>query len=172
MPLAGWIADRYDRRKLLIATQSAMALSALGLGLLVLTGRVTLLQVYLFAGVMGCISAFDSPVRQTFIAELVGDDNLPNAVALNSSLFNSAQLIGPAVAGVMIAATGTGWVFLVNAVSFVAVIAALMIMHVGELHPQARVSSSGSGIADGLRYVRHRPDLVLARLSQLTVAFL
>jgi len=168
MPLSGWVADRYDRRKLLIATQSAMALSALGLGLLVLAGRATLWQVYLFAGIMGCISAFDSPVRQTFIAELVGDDDLPNAVALNASLFNSAQLIGPAVAGVMIAATGTGWVFLVNAASFVAVIAALMIMRVAELHPQARVASGGNGVGDGLRYVRRRPDLVLA----LTMLFL
>jgi MFS family permease len=168
MPLAGWVTDRYDRRKLLIATQSAMALSAFGLGLLVLGGRVTLWQVYLFAGIMGCISAFDSPARQTFIAELVGDADLPNAVALNSSMFNSAQLIGPAVAGVLIAATGTGWVFLINAVSFVAVIAALMIMRVSELHPQARAASSGNGIAGGLRYVRRRPDLVLA----LTMLFL
>ncbi len=168
MPLAGWVADHCDRRKLLIATQSAMALSALSLGLLVLTGLVTLWQVYLFAGIMGCISAFDSPVRQTFVAELVGDHDLPNAVALNSSLFNSAQLIGPAVAGVMIGATGTGWVFSLNAVSFVAVIAALMNMRVGELHPQARAAASGNGIADGLRYVRRRPDLVLA----LTMLFL
>lgn len=162
MPVTGWVADRCDRRKLLIATQSAMALSALGLGLLVLTRSVALWQVYLFAGISGCIAAFDAPVRQTFIAELVGDADLPNAVALNSSLFNSAQLIGPAVSGVMIAATGTGWVFLLNALSFVAVIVALMGLRVDELHSHARAVASGNGLADGLRYIRHRPDLLVA----------
>lgn len=168
MPLAGFVADRFDRRKLLMATQSAMALTALGLGLLVLRGHVALWQVYLFAGIMGCIAAFDSPARQTFVADLVGEDALPNAVALNSSIFNSAQLIGPAVAGVMIAATGTGWVFIANGLSFVAVVAALTRMRVGELLGEPKMAAPQAGIAEGLRYVGRRPDLVIA----LTMLFL
>lgn len=108
MPWVSRVVDRVDRRRLLLATQSAMGLTALALGILVIAGAVTLWQVYLFAAAMGCISAFDSPVRQTFVAELVGEDDLPNAVALNSTLFHSARLIGPAIAGLMIAAIGIG----------------------------------------------------------------
>ena len=169
MPLAGMAVDRCDRRKLLLITQAAMALTALTLGVLAMARLVTLWQVYLIAGVMGCISAFDSPARQTFIAELVGDDDLPNAVALNSSLFNSAQLIGPAVAGLMIAAIGTGWVFMVNALSFVAVLASLMKMKVGELRPVLRGDSPSTGIADGLRYVWSSPNLVIALIMLFLV---
>ena len=165
MPLVGAVADRVDRRKMLLATQSAMAATALGLGLLVLTGLVTLWQVYVFAGLMGCISSFDAPVRQTFVAELVGDDDLPNAIALNSTLFNSAQLIGPAVAGVLIAALGTGWLFIINGLSFVAVLTSLLKMRVGELRNLSKTGKTGKpgvAMADGLRYVRHKPDLVIA----------
>ena len=162
MPLVGTVADRVDRRKMLLATQSAMAATALGLGLLVLTGLVTLWQVYVFAGLMGCISAFDAPVRQTFVAELVGDDDLPNAIALNSTLFNSAQLIGPAIAGVLIAVLGTGWLFIINGLSFVAVLTSLLKMRVGELRRLPKTGKTGVAMADGLRYVRHKPDLVIA----------
>jgi MFS family permease len=168
MPLAGLASDRCDRRKLLIATQSGMGILALGLGLLTVTGVVALWQVYLFAGLSGCVSAFDSPARQTFVAELVGDDDLPNAVALNASLFNAAQLIGPAVAGLMIAAIGTGGVFLINAASFVAVIAALLRLRLGELHPMHKAAQQGAGIVEGFRYVRGRPELAVA----LTMLFL
>ena len=168
MPLAGIAADRLDRRRLLLATQSAMAAAALALGLLVITHRVTLWEVDLFAAIMGCISAFDSPARQTFVAEMVGDDDLPNAVALNASLFNSAQLVGPAVAGMMIAAVGTGWAFVVNALSFVAVLASLMRMRIHELRPMARSGLPRASFADGLRYVWHSPRLLLA----LTMLFL
>ncbi len=168
MPWAGRLADRVDRRKILLVTQSALAGTALGLGLLVVTGWVTLWHVYLFAGLMGCIAAFDAPVRQIFAAELVGDEDLPNAVALNSTLFNSAQLIGPAVAGVVIAAIGTGWLFFVNALSFVAVLAALLKMRASELRHLPKAPVSGAGMLDGLRYVRQRPDLVIA----LTMLFL
>ena len=142
MPLAGSVADRFDRRKILLLTQSAMAATALGLGLLVITGVVTLWQVYVFAGLMVCISAFDAPIRQTFVAELVGDEDLPNAVALNSTLFNSAQLIGPAIAGVLIAAIGTGWLFIINAVSFIAVLTSLHKMRASELLPLPKAGTS------------------------------
>ena len=169
MPLVGAVADRVDRRKMLLATQSAMAATALGLGLLVLTGLVTLWQVYVFAGLMGCISSFDAPVRQTFVAELVGDDDLPNAIALNSTLFNSAQLIGPAVAGVLIAALGTGWLFIINGLSFVAVLTSLLKMRVGELRTLHKTGKPGVAMADGLRYVRRKPDLVIALIMLFLV---
>ncbi len=166
MPLAGLAADHFDRRRLLMFTQSAMALLALGLGVLVLSGHVALWQVYTFAGVLGCVGAFDAPARQTFVAELVGDDSLPNAVALNSTLFNGARLAGPAVAGLLIAAIGTGWVFVLNALSFLAVIGALAAMRVAELRQAPRGSAGALGIVDGFRYVRGRPDLIVA-LSML-----
>ena len=162
MPVVGRVADRVDRRKLLLATQSAMAATALGLGLLVITGVVTLWEVYVFAGLMGCISAFDAPVRQTFVAELVGDEDLPNAIALNSTLFNSAQLIGPAIAGVLIAVLGTGWLFIINGVSFMAVLTSLLKMRVSELRKLPKTGASGAGMVDGLRYVQLKPDLVIA----------
>lgn len=168
MPLVGRVADRVDRRKLLLATQSAMAATALGLGLLVITGLVTLWQVFVFAGLMGGISAFDAPVRQTFVAELVGDEDLPNAIALNSTLFNSAQLIGPAIAGVLIAVWGTGWLFIINGLSFIAVLTSLLKMRVSELRQLPKTSTSGVTMADGLRYVKHKPDLIVA----LTMLFL
>jgi MFS family permease len=162
MSLAGRVVDHVDRRKLLIVTQSAMALTALGLGILVISGHVALWEVYVFAGTMGCIAAFDSPARQTFVAELVGDEDLPNAVALNSTLFNSAQLIGPAVGGVLISIIGAGWVFILNSVSFVAVIASLMRMRVGEFHRTPRVVIPGGGVLVGLAYIRKKPELIMA----------
>ncbi len=169
MPLVGAVADRVDRRKMLLATQSAMAATALGLGLLVITGVVTLWQVYVFAGLMGCISAFDAPVRQTFVAELVGDDDLPNAIALNSTLFNSAQLIGPAIAGVLIALLGTGWLFIINGLSFVAVLTSLLKMRVGELRNLPKTGKAGVAMVDGLRYVKRKPDLVIALIMLFLV---
>ena len=168
MPLVGRVADRVDRRRLLLATQSAMAATVLGLGLLVIAGHVALWQVYMFAGLMGCIGAFDAPVRQTFVAELVGDADLPNAIALNSTLFHSAQLIGPAMAGVLIAVWGTGWLFILNGLSFIAVLTSLLKLRVSELRQLPKTSASGVGMADGLCYVQHKPDLVVA----LTVLFL
>jgi len=162
MSLAGMVVDHVDRRKLLIVTQSAMALTALSLGVLVISGHAALWQVYVIAGTMGCITAFDSPARQTFIAELVGDEDLPNAVALNSSLFNSAQLIGPAVGGVLISIVGAGWVFILNSVSFVAVIVSLMRMRVSEFHRTPRVVIPDGGVLAGLAYIRGKPELIMA----------
>jgi len=168
MPLAGVAADRFDRRKMLLVTQSAMAATSLALCLLVITGLVTLWHVYLFAAAMGCVSAFDSPLRQTFVGELVGEQDLPNAVALNSTLFNSAQLVGPAIAGLVIAAIGTGWLFLINGLSYLAVLASLKKMRITDLHRQPRAEASAAAMADGLRYVLHKPDLVIA----MTMLFL
>ena len=117
----GVAADHFDQRQLLIATQATMGSLALILGLLTVTGAVELWHVYIFAFLFGSAAAFDAPVRQTFVAELVGDADLHNAVALNSTSFNAARMIGPAIAGLTIAAVGTGWAFLINGASFAAV---------------------------------------------------
>ena len=114
LPWTGYAADRFDQRKLLMATQALMGGLALLLGLLTVTGVAQLWHVYLFAFLFGCASAFDAPVRQTFVAELVADRELANAVALNSTSFNAARMIGPAAAGFIIASVGTGWAFLLN----------------------------------------------------------
>jgi MFS family permease len=159
LPLTGFAADHLDRRKLLIATQAAMGVLALGLGLLTVAGIVQLWQVYLFAFGLGCVTAFDAPARQTFVSELVGEADLSNAVALNSTSFNAARMIGPAVAGILIAAVGSGWVFLINAASFVAVLCSLSFLRVGELHRTTRGARTPGGLADGFRYVWKRPDL-------------
>ncbi|HEY8050424.1 MAG TPA: MFS transporter [Ramlibacter sp.] len=159
LPLTGFAADRFDRRRMLLFTQSAMGLLALGLGLLTLTGAVQLWQVQLFAFLLGCVSAFDSPMRQSFVAELVGDAHLSNAIALNSTSFNAARMIGPAVAGLLIAAVGTGWVFVLNAVSFAGVLVAVLMLRPAEFHPRADTGGKPRGFADGMRHVWGRPDL-------------
>jgi MFS family permease len=159
LPLTGYAADRLDRRRLLVFTQLAMGLLALGLGILTLTGTVHLWQVYLFAFLLGCVSAFDSPTRQSFVAELVGDAHLANAVALNSTSFNAARMVGPAVAGVLIALVGCGWVFVLNAVSFGAVLAALAFLRPAQFHPRVTYGGKKRGLADGMRHVWGRPDL-------------
>jgi len=159
LPWTGFAADHYNQRKLLMVTQGAMGVLALGLGLITVTGMVQLWHVYVFAFLSGCASAFDGPVRQTFVAELVGDAELPNAVALNSTSFNAAQMIGPAVAGLVIASVGTGWAFLVNGASFAAVLASLFLVRVSELHANARADRTPGGLTEGFRYVWSRPDL-------------
>ena len=164
LPWTGFAADHLDRRKLLFATQGAMGLLALGLGLLTVTGFVQLWHVYIFAFLLGCVTAFDAPARQTFVAELVGEEHLSNAVALNSTSFNAAQLIGPAVAGLLIAAVGSGAVFLINAGSFAAVLVALLLLRPHELHPTHRAVRAPGNLVEGFRYVWDRPDLKAAML--------
>jgi MFS family permease len=159
LPWTGYAADRFDRRKILLATQSAQAILALVLGILTVTGMVQLWHVYVFAALLGCVTAFDAPARQTFVAELVSDALLSNAVALNSTSFNAARMIGPAVAGMLIASIGTGWVFLINSVSFVAVLAALVLLRVADLHRKERAARKPGNLLEGFRYVRARPEL-------------
>lgn len=168
LPWTGWAADHVDQRKLMMATQATMGLLALALGAMTLAGVVQLWHVYVFAFLFGCASAFDAPVRQTFVAQLVGDAELPNAVALNSTSFNAARMIGPAAAGLLIAGVGTGWAFIVNGLSYVAVLASLTWLRKDELHPhpRAHASAGGRGMLDGLRYVWKRPDL-MALLAML-----
>jgi MFS family permease len=162
LPWTGWAADRFDQRKLMMVTQAAMGALALALGVLTIADVVALWQVYVFAFLFGCASAFDAPVRQTFVAQLVGDADLPNAVALNSTSFNAARMIGPAAAGLLIAGVGTGWAFIVNGLSYVGVLCSLAWLRKDELHPHPRTTASagGRGMLDGLRYVWKRPDLM------------
>jgi len=159
LPWTGFAADHFNQRRLLIATQATMGALALALGILTVMGVVQLWHVYIFAFLFGSAAAFDAPVRQTFVAELVGDDDLPNAVALNSTSFNAARMIGPAVSGVVIAAMGTGWAFLINGASFVAVLISLSLLRVSELYPNARTPRAKGSFIEGLRYVWRRPDL-------------
>ncbi|HYQ15323.1 MAG TPA: MFS transporter [Polyangiaceae bacterium] len=163
LPLTGLAADRLDRRKLLFATQAAMGALALGLGILTLAGVVELWHVYVFALLLGCVAAFDAPARQTFVSELVDDRQLSNAVALNSSSFNAARLLGPALAGLLIAGVGSGWVFIINALSYVAVLGSLGSLRVSELYARERAQAKTS-LLEGFRYVWARPDLKAALL--------
>jgi MFS family permease len=151
LPLTGFVADHMDRRKVLLCTQGAMGVLALGLGLLVVSGLVQLWHVYIFAFLLGCAAAFDSPARQTFVAELVDERDLPNAVGLNSTSFNAARMIGPAAAGALIAGVGSGWVFLINALSFVAVLGSLTLLRADKLRPNARSARARGSRLEGFR---------------------
>ena len=163
-PWGGLVADRYPKRRLLAITQSTMGFLALALGLLVMSGLVHAWHVYVLAFLLGTVTAFDNPARQAFVSELVGQEWLPNAVALNSASFNLARLAGPAVAGVLIAAVGTGPVFLLNAVSFAATLAALANMRPEELMKVSPQRKAKGQLAAAARYIVGRPPLLLTVL--------
>ncbi|HVE74536.1 MAG TPA: MFS transporter [Mycobacteriales bacterium] len=157
----GVLADRYDKRRLLIGAQVAMAVLALLLGVLDATGAVALWHVYALAFLLGTASALDTPVRQAFVVEMVGPRELPNAVSLNSATFNSARILGPALAGLAIALAGTAVVFFANAVTYAAVVAGLLLMHTDELRPAQPVLRARGQLRQGLSYVRTRPQLLI-----------
>ena len=159
LPLTGFAADHLDRRKLLLGTQAALGTLALGLGILTVGGWVQLWHVYVFAFLLGSVTAFDAPARQTFVSALVGEADLSNAVALNSTSFNAARMIGPAIAGVLIASVGSGWVFVINGASFVAVLCSLGLLRVDEFHGGGRAVRTRGSLVEGFRYVWQRPDL-------------
>ncbi len=169
LPWTGFAADHFNQRKMLMVTQGLMGILALGLGALTVLGHVTLWQVCIFAFLFGCVAAFDAPVRQTFVTELVGDDDLQNAVALNSTSFNAGRMIGPAVAGIVIASVGTGWAFLINGFSFVTVLISLAFLRVRELRPNARAARARGSFVEGFRYVWNRPDLRTIMLMLLLI---
>lgn len=160
LPWTGSVADSFDQRRLLMATQAILGGLALALGLLTVTGAVQLWHVYVFALLFGTAAAFDAPVRQTFVSELVGDQYLHNAVALNSTSFNAARMIGPAIGGLIIAAVGTGWAFVINGTSYLAPMIALVLVRTAAPHPIAGTRRRAGGFVEGLRYVRGRPDLI------------
>jgi MFS family permease len=159
----GKFADRFNKRKALILTNVLGGASSLVLGILVVTESVYLWQVFVLAGVLGLSNAIDGPVRQSFTTEIVGPDDLPNAVSLNSANFNAGRLIGPAVSGGLIAAFGTGPSFLVNGLSYCFVIAALFQLNEKTFFRQDQKKSDGN-IREGLKYVRSRPDIYVVLL--------
>jgi MFS family permease len=163
-PYGGVIADRVNKRRLMIALQSAMGLQALVLGLLTVTGAVQVWQIGVLAFLLGLNNAFENPARQSFMLELVGPDHLRNAVTLNSVLVNVARTIGPAVAGILIATVGDGLCFLANAASFVTVVVSLMIMNKAALSPTTPAPRAPRQLREGLRYIRSMPQLAVPLL--------
>lgn len=160
-PWAGVLADRLDRRRLLQWAQSINILLSLILGVLVLTGNAALWHVYVLALAGGVIGAMDSPARQAFVSELVPGPLLPNAVALNSTAFNTARLFGPAISGLVIEWVGTGWVFIVNAILLTVPVIILALMRVEEFQVRRIVERSPGQIREGIAYVIARPDILL-----------
>lgn len=158
-PYAGVVADRVDRRKLMIVLQSVMGLLAAVLAVLALGGWVQVWQVAVLAVLLGLNNAFENPARQAFIHQIVGNDLIRNAVTLNSVLVNAARAIGPAAAGVILAAVGAGWCFAINAASFVAVVVSLWMMRTDEIAYEEPVARAKGQLREGLRYVGGRPTL-------------
>ena len=158
--LTGWVADRFDRRRILLVTQTTLMVLALCVAALLLTHVMTLPLMLVFAACFGVTNAFDAPARQSFVSDMVSRENASNAVALNSASFNMARLIGPAVGGIAIVALGSGWVFVANAATFLAMIVALLLIRTRELVPRPKNRRAG-GLLVGLRYVRSRPDLMV-----------
>ncbi len=173
----GLVADRFDKRKVLLLTQSAFTIQAVALFAIVVTGAVQLWMVWVLASVMGLVNAIDNPSRQSFVVEMVGPDDLANAVGLNSVIVNASRLVGPALAGVFILVTGNtvsglSWIFLVNALSFGAVIGALSAMRPGELHRRAPVARAAGQVRAGLRYAWHKRELRVLLLMMAVVGTL
>ncbi|MFB7585935.1 MFS transporter [Streptomyces sp. NPDC056169] len=156
----GVIADRYPKRRLLLFSQAALGLCGLALAVLTLSGSIQVWHVYLIAFLLGMVTVVDNPARQAYVAEMVGPDQLRNAVSLNSANFQSARLVGPAVAGVLIAGVGSGWAFLLNGLSFAAPLVSLLLMRTSELHKVERAPRGKGQLREGLRYVAGRPDLI------------
>jgi MFS family permease len=163
-PYAGVLADRVDKRRLMIVLQTVMGLLALALGLLTVSGLVALWQVLALALLLGLANCFENPARQSFVLEMVGPGLLRNAVSLNSVMVNVARAVGPAVAGVLIAVVGTGVCFLLNAVSFAAVVASLVAMDTAALQPSPPAARAPGQLREGLRYVRGNRELFVPLL--------
>ncbi len=171
-PYGGVIADRVDKRRMMIALQSAMGIQALILGVLTVTGSVRVWEIGVLAALLGLNNAFENPSRQSFMLEMVGPAHLRNAVSLNSVMVNIARVIGPAVAGVLIASVGVGVCFLVNAASFVAVVASLVTLDRSELAQPTPTARASGQLREGLRYVRGAPELAVPLVMMAVVGCL
>ncbi len=171
-PYGGVIADRVDKRRLMIVLQSLMGVQALVLGLLTLTHRVTFLDVCILAVILGLNNCFENPSRQAFVLEMVGPSDLRNAVSLNSTMVNAARAVGPAVAGLLIATVGTGWCFMINAASFVAVVTSLTTMDRAALQPAPPTARGRGQLREGFRYVARTPELAVPLLMMGLVGML
>ncbi len=158
-PIGGAVADRRNRHRILVATQTAAMLLAFVLAGLTLTHRVQVSHVFILAALLGLVNAFDIPTRQAFVVEMVGKEDLTNAIALNSSMVNGARIVGPALAGILVASIGEGWCFLLNGVSYIAVIAGLLMMRVSRLPRVARSASAVADILEGFRFVSGSPPV-------------
>ncbi len=169
----GAVADRIDQRKVLMGTQAAFMVTAALLAGLTLTGHATVWEVYVLAGITGLITVLDNPVRQAFTIQMVGRDELPNAIALNSSLFNASRIVGPAIAGGLIAVAGVGICFLINALSYLAVLAALWLMRVNDLFPVRKDHADQNllrGSLEGLKFAWRRPVIRSVLMMMLVIA--
>ena len=171
-PYGGVIADRVDKRRLMVVLQSLMGVQALVLGILTLTHHVTYLDVCVLAVILGLNNCFENPSRQSFVLEMVGPKDLRNAVSLNSTLVNGARAVGPAVAGILIATVGDGWCFMLNAVSFVAVVTSLLTMDRAQLNPSPPTPRSRGQLREGFRYVARTPQLGVPLLMMALVGML
>jgi MFS family permease len=158
-PVGGAVADRRNRHRILIATQTAAMVLAFGLAALTLAHRVHVYHVFLMAALLGLVNAFDIPARQAFVVEMVGKEDLTNAIALNSSMVNGARIVGPAIAGILVATIGEGWCFLLNGISYIAVIAGLLMMQITIAPRVARTSSAVADIGEGFRFVAGSPPV-------------
>jgi MFS family permease len=167
-PLGGIVADRRNRQRVVIGTQIASMILALLLAILTLTGLVRVWHVFTLAALLGVVNAFDIPARQSFLVDLVGKEDLMNAIALNSSMFNAARIVGPAVAGILVAKIGEGWCFFANGASYIAVIVGLLMIRVQRPAQLASSASPMVHIMEGFRFVRHtRPILAILLLLGL-----
>jgi MFS family permease len=171
-PIAGIVADRYSRQRVVIATQSASMVLAFILAALTLTNKVHVWHIFVLSALLGIVNAFDIPARQSFIVEMVGKADLMNAIALNSSMFNASRVVGPAIAGILVAAIGEGWCFFLNGASYIAVIAGLMMMRVAPFEPPAHPGSPVKNIIEGFRFVLQNPPVhyLLALVGVISLA--
>ncbi len=170
-PIGGHVADRFDRRRIIIMTQTAAMILAFVLAALTLSGRIHEWHIIVLAAILGVVNAFDMPGRQAFIVQMVEREDLMNAIALNSSMFNGARVIGPAVAGILVAAIGEGWCFFANAVSYIAVIIGLFMMTTERFVPKAATTSALRNIAEGLRFVARTAPIRALLLLIAVVSF-
>jgi nicotinamidase-related amidase/MFS family permease len=170
-PVGGHVADRHDRRRIIILTQTASMILAFVLAALTLTGRVAEWHIIVLAALLGIVNAFDMPARQAFIVQMVEREDLMNAIALNSSMFNGARVVGPAVAGILVAAIGEGWCFFANGISYIAVLAGLFMMTTTKFVPRAMTASALRNIVEGLQFVARTAPIRALLLLIAVVSF-
>ena len=154
-PLAGLVADRWPRRGVVISTQTSSMLLAFILAALTMTGHIRVWEIIVLATLLGIVNAFDVPARQSFLIEMVGREDLLNAIALNSSMFNGARIAGPAIAGILVAVVGEGWCFLLNGISYLAVIAGLFLMRIEKMTLVHDGAAPLEKLREGFRFARH-----------------
>lgn len=166
---AGSVADRADKRRLLIGMQTLAMVQSLVLAAVVFSGNATVAVIYALAVAQGIITAFDNPARRAFVVEMVPDDMIANAVSLNSTVMTGSRIVGPAAAGLLVVTVGFGWAFLIDGLSYVAVIYGLLLMRSEELHPSTPTAKAKGQIRDGLRYVRSEPDLFVPLVMMASI---